>query len=234
MVPAALCCHPRGRPEMSDSRLRQDILDELEFEPSIDANDIGVTVEDGIVTLSGHVPNYTQKQTVEKVVAQMKGVRGIAEKIEVRYPGGSGVSDDEIAKRVVNTFTWGTMIPHDKIQVTVENGWVTLKGRLAWNYQKIGAADAIRHLKGVLGVTNQIELAPPVSALAVKLDVKKRIQDALKRRAEVEASAINVEVAANKVTLKGTVKTWAERRLVEDAAWATPGITRVSDELSVV
>jgi osmotically-inducible protein OsmY len=214
---------------MNDSSLRQDILDELEFEPSLDANDIGVTVEEGIVTLSGHVPNYTQKRAAEKVVARIKGVRGIAEEIEVRHPGGSGVADDEIAKRVVNTLKWGTLVPHDKVQVTVENGWVTLTGKLDWNYQKTGAADAIRGLQGVTGVRNNIALTPRVSSV----DVKKRIQDALKRKAEVEAQGIHVDVANDKVTLKGKVKTWSERWLVEDTAWATPGVTHVSDQLTV-
>jgi len=214
---------------MNDSSLRQDILDELEFEPSIDANDIGVAVEDGVVTLSGHVPNYSQKQATERVVARVKGVRGIAEEIEVRYPGGSGVADDEIAKRVLNTLKWGTLLPDERVQVTVQKGWVTLTGKLDWNYQKVGAAHAIRDLKGVTGVTNKIELKPQVTSG----DVRKRIQDALKRSAEVEAQDIKIDVAADKVTLKGHVKTWNERWLVEDTAWATPGVTHVSDQLIV-
>lgn len=214
---------------MNDSSLRQNILDELEFEPSIDANDIGVAVEDGIVTLSGHVPNYSQKQAAERVVARVKGVRGIAEEIEVRYPGGSGVADDEIAKRVLNTLKWGTLVPDERVQVTVQKGWVTLTGKLDWNYQKVGAANAIRDLKGVTGVTNKIELKPQVTSV----DVRKRIQEALKRSAEVEAQDIRIDVAADKVTLKGHVKTWNERWLVEDTAWATPGVTHVSDQLTV-
>ena len=214
---------------MNDSTLRQDILDELEFEPSIDANDIGVTVEDGIVTLTGHVPNYRQKRAAERVVARVKGVRGIAEEIVVRPPYGSGVADDEIAKRAVETLRWSTIIPDEKVQVKVQDGWVTLTGMLDWNYQKTGAADAIRDLKGVTGVTNQIELTPRVTSV----DVKKRIQDALKRSAEVEAQGINVDVASSKVTLKGHVKTWNERKLVRETAWATPGVAYVSDQLTV-
>ncbi|WP_055046735.1 BON domain-containing protein [Devosia sp. A16] len=214
---------------MNDSSIRQNILDELEFEPSIDANDIGVAVEDGIVTLSGHVPNYSQKQAAERVVARVKGVRGIAEEIEVRYPGGSGVADDEIAKRVLNTLKWGTLVPDERVQVTVQKGWVTLTGKLDWNYQKVGVANAIRDLKGVTGVTNKIELKPQVTSV----DVRKRIQEALKRSAEIEAQDIKIDVAADKVTLKGHVKTWNERWLVEDTAWATPGVTHVSDQLTV-
>lgn len=214
---------------MSDSTLRQDILDELDFEPSIDANDIGVAVEDGIVTLSGHVPNYGQKRAVERAISRLKGVRGIAENIEVRLPGRPGVSDDEIAKRVVDTLKWSTMIPDGKVVVKVQDGWVTLTGKLAWNYQKIGAADAIKNLKGVIGISNTIELEPRVSAT----DVRKHIEDALKRNAQVEAHAIHVDVAGNKVTLKGKVKAWTERKVAEDAAWATPGVTTVSDQLLI-
>lgn len=214
---------------MKDSTLKQDILDELEFEPSIDANDIGVAVEDGVVTLSGHVPNYGQKQAVERAVARVKGVRGIAENIEVRYPGGSGMADDEIARRAINTLKWSTLIPEGRVLVTVENGWVTLTGKLDWNYQKVGAADALRDLKGVTGISNQIELVPRVSSK----DVKTRIEDALKRNAHLEASGITVDVSGNKVTLKGSVKAWSERRLVEQAVWATPGVTTVSDQLKI-
>lgn len=214
---------------MSDSSLRQSILDELEFEPSIDANDIGVAVEDGIVTLSGHVQDYRQKQAAERAVARVKGVRGIAEAIEVRYPGGPGVADDEIAKRVLDTLKWSTLVPDGKVQVTVEQGWVTLSGKLEWNYQKVGATNAIRDLNGVIGVSNTIELRPR----ATPVDVKQRILDALKRNAEVEAHDIKVDVAGDTVTLKGRVKTWNERWLVEDTAWATPGVTHVSDELTV-
>jgi osmotically-inducible protein OsmY len=214
---------------MKDSTLKQDILDELDFEPSIDANDIGVAVEDGVVTLSGHVPNYSQKQAVERAVARVKGVRGIAESIEVRYPGGSGMADDEIARRAINTLKWSTLIPDGKVLVKVENGWVTLTGKLDWNYQKVGAAGALRDLKGVTGISNLIELVPRVSSK----DVKKRIEEALKRNAHLEASGISVDVTGNKVTLKGSVKAWSERRLVEQAAWATPGVTTVSDQLKI-
>ncbi|HEY9011117.1 MAG TPA: BON domain-containing protein [Devosia sp.] len=214
---------------MKDSQLKQDILDELEFEPSIDANDIGVTVEDGIVTLSGHVPNYSQKLAVERLVSHLKGVRGIAEEIEVRYPNGPGMADDEIAARVVNTLKWSTLVPDNKVLVKVEEGWVTLTGKLEWNYQKVGAADAIRDIKGVTGISNQIELVQRVSSV----DVKKRIEEALKRNAQLESDSIKVDVAGNKVILKGHVKAWSERRLVEQAVWATPGVTVVSDQLMI-
>ena len=214
---------------MNDSALRQDILDELEFEPSIDANDIGVAVEDGVVTLSGHVPNFSQRQAVERVVARVKGVRGIAQEIEVRFLGGPGTSDDEIAKRVLDTLKWSTLVPDGKVQVKVQDGHVTLSSKLEWNYQKTGAADAVRDLKGVTGITNLIELSPRPSSI----DVKKRIEEALRRNAEVEGKHIQVDVAGNKVILRGNVKAWNERSVVEQAAWATPGVHTVDDRLTI-
>ncbi len=214
---------------MKDSAIRRDIIDELEFEPYIDANDIGVAVEDGIVTLTGHVPNYSQRQAVERAVSRIKGVRAIAQEIQVRYPGTPGTSDDEIARRVVNTLKWSALVPDDRLHVKVQDGWVTLTGNLEWNYQKEGAGDAIRHIEGVRGVNNFITLAPKPASL----DVKKRIEEALRRYAEVEADKIQVVVAGNKVTLKGTVRAYGERSAVEEAAWATPGVQSVEDRLTV-
>lgn len=214
---------------MKDGTLRQDIMDELEFEPSIDANDIGVAVEDGIVTLSGHVSSYTEKTTVQRVVERIKGVKGIADEIEVRYPGYASTSDDEIAKRAVAMLKWSTVVPADKVHVRVEKGWVTLTGSLDWNYQKVGAADALKGLHGVTGITDHIELLPRVSSL----DVKTHIENALRRNAEIEANGITVKVTGNKVTLEGNVRAWHERRVAEQAAWATPGVTTVEDRLTI-
>lgn len=215
---------------MKDSALRQDILDELEFEPYVDANDIGVAVEDGIVTLTGHVPSYGQRAAVESAVSRIKGVRGIAQEIEVRFPGQPGTADDEIARRVLNTLKWSTLVPDDKVQVSVHNGWVTLTGKLEWNYQKTGAADAIRNLDGVVGITNNIVLAPRPTSV----DVKKHIEGALKRYAEVEANNIQINVAGTKVTLTGKVHNLAERTAVKDAVWATPGVHAIEDRLTIV
>ncbi len=216
---------------MSDTTLRQDILDELEFEPSIDAADIGVAVEDGIVTLTGHVPNYSQKATIEMLVGRIKGVKGIAEELEVRYRGTVGNSDDEIAKRAANSLQWNTVVPDDKVQVKVQKGWVTLTGTVDWNFEKLAAADAVRGLQGVTGITNNIGIkARPVIS---PVDVKKRIENSLRRSAELEAKSIRVDVDGNRVTIDGHVKAWSERRLVEDAVWATPGVTSVVDRLTI-
>lgn len=215
---------------MQDTTLRQIILDELEFEPSIDAANIGVAVDDGIVTLTGHVSTYWEKTVAEDAVKRVKGVKGIAEEIEVRLAGTSVTADDEIAKRAVNALTWNVSIPKDKIQVKVQKGWITLTGKLEWQYQKNAAADAVRGLAGVTGVSNHIEIAPR----ALISDVKKRIEDALKRDAEVEAKAIRVDVVGGKVTLQGKVKAWSERQSAERAAWSSPGVKSVEDRISIM
>jgi osmotically-inducible protein OsmY len=214
---------------MDDLSLRQNILDELEWEPSVDAANIGVAVKNGVATLTGHVSSFPQKLTVERLVGRIKGVKGYAEEIEVRLPGTVAASDDEIAQRAVNSLRWSTVVPDGKVQVKVQNGWITLTGALDWNYQKLGASDAVRNLEGVIGVSNLIELKSRVSSI----DVRKHIQDALNRSAQLEASAIHVDVSGNKVTLAGNVKAWFERGIAERAAWATPGVTAVEDRLTI-
>jgi osmotically-inducible protein OsmY len=215
---------------MNDGTLRQDIVDELDFEPSIDAANIGVAVEKGIVTLTGHVPTYSQKVTVENVVRRVKGVKGIAEEIEVRPFGSNRTADDEIAKRAVSTLDWNTSVPDNTVQVKVQKGWLTLTGTVDWQYQKNAAAEAMAGLAGVTGVTNQIQIKPRASAF----DVKKRIEDALKRNAEIEAQAIRVNVIdGGKVRLEGKVHAWSERSAAERAAWSAPGVTVVEDRITI-
>jgi osmotically-inducible protein OsmY len=214
---------------MNDIHLRQNILDELEFEPSIDAADIGVTADNGIVTLTGHVRTYAEKEAAERVVRRVKGVRGIAAEIEVRLFGPKETDDDDIARRAVRMLDWNVSVPKDSVQVRVLKGWVTLRGEVEWQYQKNAAYDAVRALGGVVGVSNLVELAPRLSAV----DVKKRIEEAFQRDAEVEAEAIRIDVQGRKVTLSGKVKTWSERRAAERAAWSAPGISTLEDHLTV-
>ncbi|SDA61844.1 BON domain-containing protein [Mesorhizobium qingshengii] len=215
---------------MTDITLRQNILDELEFEPSIDAAHIGVAVEDGIVTLTGHVSSYWEKTTAENVVKRVKGVKGLAEEIEVRLVGLKGTADDEIARRAVDAITWNVSIPRDKVQAKVQDGWITLTGKLEWQYQKNAAAEAVRGLAGVVGVANQIEITPRASVS----DIKKRIENALKRDAETEAQTIRVIVQDGKVTLEGKVRAWSERQAAERAAWSSPGVRAVEDRISII
>ena len=214
---------------MNNNILRQDIIDELEFEPSIEAANIGIAVDNGVVTLTGHVSTYAQKAATEEAVRRVKGVKGIAEEIEVRPFGSNLTADDEIAKRALHSISWNTVVPDGAVQVKVQNGWVTLTGKVEWQYQRAAAFAAIRYLAGVIGVINNIEVMPHATAS----DVKKRIEDALKRSAEVESKAIEVNVSNGKVTLKGKVNSWAERRTTERAAWAVPGVRMVEDRITI-
>lgn len=215
---------------MYDGSLRQDIIDELDFEPSINAANIGVAVENGVVTLTGHVLTYAERTAAENVVRRVKGVKGIAQEIEVRPIGSNPKADDEIAKRVLDVINWNTTVPDGAVQVKVQNGWITLTGRVEWQYQKIAAGEAIVGLVGVYGVANNIEVKPTASAY----DVKKRIEDALKRNAEVEASAIKINVRDGKVTLEGKVNAWSQRAAAERAAWSAPGVSSVIDHITLI
>jgi osmotically-inducible protein OsmY len=214
---------------MDDKQLQLDVMDELEFEPRIDAAHIGVTAHDGVVTLTGYVFTYADKVTAENAARRVKGVRGLASEIEVRYPGAAKTSDDEIARRVLDVLKWTVTIPDDAVQVTVRNGLVTLTGALSWQYQRRAAEEAVERMDGVSGVVNAITIKP---ALSVP-DIKKKIEDALKRHAEVEARAIRVMVQDGKVSLEGTVDNWDERQAVENAAWSVAGVKSVDDRLII-
>lgn len=215
---------------MNDRELRQNVIDELDFEPSIESAEIGVAVESGVVTLTGHVPTYTQKLAAERAVWRVQGVKAIAQEIEVRIAGDNKHSDDEIAKRAVSTLAWNAAVPSDAVHVKVQNGWVTLTGELDWNYQREAAENAARKLSGVTGVINNIMLKPSVAPVAVK----QRITDALKRHAEVEANRIQVYVReGGTVSLEGEVDNWDERQAVVHAAWAAPGVRMVDDRLRI-
>ena len=214
---------------MSDESLRRNVLDELEFEPTLDATKIGVTVDHGVVTLTGHVKSYAEKIAAERTVQRVKGVRGVAQEIEVRYPSEKKNRDDEIAQRAAQIIDWDTTIPSGRVTVKVEKGWVTLGGAVEWQFQRLGAETAVRKLSGVMGVTNLITIRPRVDAS----NVKHRIEDALKRNAELEADGIQVAVTGGKVTLEGKVRAWHERDVAEQAAWAAPGVVTVEDRLTI-
>lgn len=214
---------------MDDKVLRQFIIDELDFEPSINAANIGVAVEKGVVTLTGHVGSYVEKLAAEHAVERVKGVKAIAEEIEVRYGDQPKRSDDEIAQRAVNILNWSAQVPKDSIHVKVQKGWVTLTGTVEWQFERIAAESAIHKLSGILGVTNLVEIKPHVDAP----DVRKKILDALKRNADIEADSIHVSVEDNKVILEGKVKAWYERGLAERAAWSAPGVKAVEDRLTL-
>lgn len=214
---------------MTDKSLRDRILDELDWDPRFDAADIGVAVDEGIVTLSGHVRTYAEKVAVEDAVKRVKGVRGIAQEVEVRTVAGAKATDDQIARRAADAIGWDVLIPKDSVKVKVQNGFLTLDGEVDWQYQRRRAEEAVRNLSGVRGVNNSIQLKDRVSVP----DIQKRIEDALKRNAAVEAKAIRVAVADGKVTLEGQVDDWSELEAVESAVWAAPGVKAVVDNLRI-
>lgn len=217
--------------QIDDGELRKRVLEELEFEPSINASHIGVAVEQGVVSLTGHVASYVEKFEVERAVRRIKGVTAIAEQIEVRYPNDKKTADDEIAKRAVHILEWYGVLPSEAIRVTVQRGWLTLAGQVNWQYEKRAAEDAVRKLSGLVGVTNNITIAPSVEPS----DIQKKIEDALRRRAEVEAKAIRVKVHdQSKVRLEGLVDSWDERQEAENAAWSVAGVQAVDNRLSIV
>lgn len=211
---------------MSDAIIRQNVIDELDFEPSVDAEGIGVAVKDGIVTLTGHVPSFMHKHNAQQAAERVRGVRAVAVELDVRLADQNKKSDDEIAERALRIIAWMANAG-DAVKVVVDGGWVTLSGAVEWNYQRQEAERAVRRLTGVLGVTNSIAVRPRVTVD----DIKDRIAKALARSAEFECAGIKVEVKDSVVTLKGSVRGWRDRRVAEETAWATPGVTQVRDEL---
>lgn len=214
---------------MDDKQLRQNVIDELEFEPSIDAASIGVAAEHGVVTLSGHVTSYPQKMAAERAVWRVRGVKGLAQNVDVRLPGHKRRADDEIAQRAVNILAWNTQVPNGAVKVRVADGWVTLSGEVSWNHQRTAAEAAVRELSGVFGVFNQIELAARVQPT----DIKQCIAGALARHAKLEADRIGIAVDGATVTITGEVDTWDERIAIERAVWSVSGVREVVDRLHV-
>jgi osmotically-inducible protein OsmY len=214
---------------IDDLELRQDVLDELEFEPSVNAAHIGVTANRGVVTLTGFVTNYAEKAAVERAARRVKGVRAIAEEIEVRLPSDTKRADDEIAARAVDILKWHVGFPADRIAVKVERGIVTLTGDVDWQFQKTDAEHVVHKLTGVVNVVNQIRVTSAVRAS----EVKEKIQKALERSADVEASRITVQTEGGRVVLSGKVRAWYERDIAERAAWSAPGVTEVQDHLTI-
>jgi osmotically-inducible protein OsmY len=212
------------------SRFEERVQDALDWEPGVDAADIAVSVERGVVTLRGDVRSYSEKATAERVALGVYGVKAVANDVTVRLGDGQKRTDTDTAQAVVSALRWNTMVPEEKISVSVSEGWVTLKGRVNWEYQRAAAANAVRDLAGVRGVTNTIALESHVTPL----DVKSKIEAALTRSAEVDARRINVAVTDSKVILLGNVHSSFERDEVRRAAWAAPGVKEVEDHIAVV
>ncbi|HEY4257606.1 MAG TPA: BON domain-containing protein [Candidatus Udaeobacter sp.] len=213
----------------SDQEIQQDVLDEFRWEARLKPNEIGVIVKDGIVTLTGWVDSYGKKWAAEEAALRVRGVKAVANDVEVRLPGSSERTDDEIAAAVVRALQWDTFVPADKIKVTVSKGWVTLEGEVEWQFEKQDAERDVRNLWGVKGVTNLITVKPRIKAS----DVREKIEQALIRSAKTDADRITVEVDGSTVTLRGTVHSYAEKEEAERAAWQAPGVSSVKNQIKV-
>jgi osmotically-inducible protein OsmY len=211
----------------TDQEIQQDVMAELKWDARVQPNEIGVSVKDGIVTLTGWVDSYLKKWSAEEIAHRVSGVKAVANDLEVKLA--TERTDPDIAKAALHAIEWDAFVPSDKVQVTVSKGWVTLRGEVEWQYQREDAERVVRRLSGVKGVTNLIMVKPR----ATPSELKKRIEDALVRNAEIDANRISVEVQGSKAILKGTVRAWAEREEAERVAWSAPGITSVDNRITI-
>jgi osmotically-inducible protein OsmY len=219
----------------TDTELQQDVMNELKWEPTIKAAEIGVGVTDGVVTLSGYVDTYVEKWAAERAAALVFGVKAVAEQLKVRLPDAFQRRDEDIAQAVVNTLEWNVWLTHmiDRIEVVVENGWITLSGDVDWRYQKDAAGDTVRNLLGVRGLSNNIAIAP-ISPITVDAqDIKDKIESAFQRNALLDSRRITLETRGGKVILKGIVRNQAEKEQVERVAFAAPGVSEVESNIII-
>jgi osmotically-inducible protein OsmY len=215
---------------MTDKEIQQTVLRELEWEPMVKSTEIGVAVKDGIVTLTGTVDSYSKRYHAERAAKRVYGVKAVVNDLVVKLAVSAERTDEDIARSAVTALASRTTVPSDKIKITVRDGWITLEGEVEWGYQKEAAESAVRYLMGVKGVINLISVKPKVSPA----DIRAKIEDALKRTAELDARRISVETKDSTVILRGAVHSWVEREEAEKAAWRAPGVTKVEDQIVVV
>ena len=213
----------------TDAELKRDVMDELEWEPKVNAEVIGVAVKDGVVILSGEVDSYTEKMAAERAAQGVFSVKAIAQEIKVKLLGSFERSDGDIARAATNALEWKMSVPHDRIKVKVQDGWVTLSGQVDWSYQKNAAENAVCYLMGVIGISNQVTVKP----LLKPTDIKAKIESAFQRNAMLDARRITVETRGDKVILEGIVRSYAEKKEAEQAACAAPGICEVKNNIIV-
>ncbi len=216
---------------MNDAEiLQRSVLDELEWDAAVDSSKIGVTTnEDGVVTLTGQVPSYADKRAAENAVKRVRHVKAVANDLKVVPLPPYERDDSAIAEAAVTALEFSLAVPPDRVRVTVDHGWLTLEGEVKWQFQRKAAEHAVHDVMGVKGVTNLIKLTPSVRAT----DVQQKIQSAFDRNAQVDARRITIEAVNAKVTLRGTVRSWAEKNEAEDAAWSAPGVKEVKNLIDV-
>jgi osmotically-inducible protein OsmY len=215
--------------KITDEQIQREVLAELAWEPRIRPHEIGVVVKDGVVALTGWVDSYTKRWAAEEAAHRVRGVKAVANEIEVRLPGAAERTDADIAAAAIQALRSDVFVPADKVDVTVSKGFVTLRGTVDWQFQKEDAEKAVRRLPGVKGVLNGITVKPPMTPS----DLKKKIEEALVRSAQTDAARITVEVHGSKVILRGIVRSWAEKQEAERTAWSAPGVTEVDNRITV-
>jgi len=213
----------------SDFDIKRDVEDELRSDPDIDPTDIAVAVKDGVVALTGFVRSFRQKRKAEEDVKRVAGVIGVANNIEVRLPLIHRRPDPDIARDAIEEIKRDLPFSWEKIRVTVSDGWMTLDGEVEWHFQRESAEEAVWRVRGVKGVVNNIQVRPYVPPV----EIKRKIEEALRRAAELDASRITVEANGSEVILRGTVRSWAEREEAEQAAWRAPGVTKVDNRIRI-